>query len=871
MSAPSADYPALSASTSSSGYADGLGRRALAFDREDGTMLERLVVRAELSAFERSLRERIERVAAIDDERLARPRSIERGTDGALVVFSEFVPGSRLSDVLETTAQQGTVPGVEVALGYLLDVLPALCGLHAGAGFAHGAISPGRTVLTPGGQVVLLDGVFGEAIARLRYGRRRLWREFGIAMPAAAGPPRFDAASDIAQAVLSSVMLVLGRSIGADEYPDAIPSLLVEVVDVAQISGSGEFAAALQRFLQRSLPLPGRRPYVAVDDALIDVRDLVRSIGLDVCRRALVEFIEQVDSGGHVSSIADAPLFEDSFDAETLFSDNGDDDESPLEMDLDLDAASPDDEGQIYDLNASEKEEFSEPLAAEPPREEPILESWSEPDATVAERSYVRTPVLDETIETTFPTDSPLEESPVEESRVEDPIVDDDSTAFPELDAETTEGTGSRRKRSRSARSRKDKLSSTARPQPAPPPPEPAAPAPVPKPAHGAWLVEPGRAAAFEPPVPEYTGPPDPPPVFAAVPPAPSVPQVVAPPPPPQDVAPPPVPRQIVPSPGPPIAHVPFPPITVPVAAVPAPAIQTLKLKADSPTAYAPPRKSRPDAIEDLYSPRILEPAPVQESSGFPMKLAGAAMILMVVGVVAGRACLSNRSAPPPTAAESESAPAAAAPAPMIAPKTGRIQIQTQPPGARVLLDGKHVGESPLNLEAPPGRHTLTLASASGSVRRTVRVETGKTLSLDIPIFSGWVDIVAPFILDVSENGQSIGTTEQSRVMLRPGRHELTLSNRELDYTLTQTVEIEPGDVKTLTLNPLGTVNLNATPWAEVWIDGKKIGETPLANLPVTLGTREIVFKHPQFGERRVTATVRASAPVAVTIDMSKQ
>jgi hypothetical protein len=125
MSAPSADFPALGASTSSSGYCDGLGRRALAFDREDGTMLERLVVRAELSAFERSLRDRLERLAGLDDERLARPRSIERSHDGALVVLSEFVPGSRLSDLLDSTAYEGTVPGVDVALGFLLDVPPS--------------------------------------------------------------------------------------------------------------------------------------------------------------------------------------------------------------------------------------------------------------------------------------------------------------------------------------------------------------------------------------------------------------------------------------------------------------------------------------------------------------------------------------------------------------------------------------------------------------------------------------------------------------------------------------------------------------------------------------------------------------------------
>jgi serine/threonine-protein kinase len=139
-----------------------------------------------------------------------------------------------------------------------------------------------------------------------------------------------------------------------------------------------------------------------------------------------------------------------------------------------------------------------------------------------------------------------------------------------------------------------------------------------------------------------------------------------------------------------------------------------------------------------------------------------------------------------------------------------------------------------------------------------------------VPIYSGWVDVVAPIILDVAEDGKSIGNTEQNRLLLRPGRHELTFSNRDLDYTSTHTVEIEPGEVKTLTIDPRGTANLNASPWAEVWVNGKKVGDTPLANLQLPLGTHELVFRHPQFGERRVTTTIRANAPVAVSVDMSK-
>ncbi len=202
MPAPITELLALGASTTSSGFADGLGRRALAFDREEGTMLERLTVRPELAAFEGMLRERLERVAAIEDERIARPRSVEHDSDGALVVVSEFVPGSRLSDLLDIAAEQGAAPGLDAAFGYLLDVLPALCGLHAGAGFAHGTIAPSRTILTPAGQVVLLDGIYGGALAHLGYTRRKLLDAIRRGLPTAAGAPKFDVDADIGQVVL---------------------------------------------------------------------------------------------------------------------------------------------------------------------------------------------------------------------------------------------------------------------------------------------------------------------------------------------------------------------------------------------------------------------------------------------------------------------------------------------------------------------------------------------------------------------------------------------------------------------------------------------------------------------------------------------
>src|SRR4051812_39064154 len=184
---------------SSSGYEDGLGRRVLAFDRESGEMRERLRLRPELRAFAKSLNERVPVVAAIEDERFARPRAVEPQPDGRLIVVSDYIAGRRLADVLDAAADQGIVAGLDAGLGLLLELLPALSLLHD-AGITHGAIAPGRVVVTAAGQVVLVDTIYAEALERLQLTRKRLWTELRLAFPSTAGAPRFDKASDITQA-----------------------------------------------------------------------------------------------------------------------------------------------------------------------------------------------------------------------------------------------------------------------------------------------------------------------------------------------------------------------------------------------------------------------------------------------------------------------------------------------------------------------------------------------------------------------------------------------------------------------------------------------------------------------------------------------
>ncbi len=210
-------------------------------------------------------------------------------------------------------------------------------------------------------------------------------------------------------------------------------------------------------------------------------------------------------------------------------------------------------------------------------------------------------------------------------------------------------------------------------------------------------------------------------------------------------------------------------------------------------------------------------------------------------------------------------------------PLTGQLAVQSDPAGATVVVDGVVRGVAPLTVsDLSPGDHQVELRSEGASARHTVTVQAGGTASLLAPLgaapggpVSGWVAVKAPFTLEIREQGRLLGNTDTDRIMMASGRHELELVSDAIGYRSTRVVTVAPGKVSSLALDlPQGAVNLNASPWAEVWIDGQRVGETPIGNLAVPIGPHEIVFKHPQFGEKRHAISVTQGAPVRLSVSM---
>ncbi len=1182
MSAPPLHTPAT---LSASGYEDGLGRRTLIFDREYGVMLERLGLRPELAAFEDALKARLSRLATIEDERVARVRTIETDPDsGVLTVVSEFVAGQRLCDLLDSAASLGRdenpTPSVDVALGFLLDVLPALAALHATTGLTHGALGPGRMVLTAAGQVVLLDALFGNALERLRFSRARLWSDLRIAMPHGEPSGRFDIAADIAQVTLCGVALAVGRPLGDGDYPEGLPALLTEVVEIAQIRGSAVFASGLQRVLQRTLPLPGQRPYGTADEALTELQRVIhQEMGAAQCLSALTEFGALMSRTAAPPPRAAAPTTAAMARPLVARPTPSNDAEIEIALDEELEMAARD---EVIELSpvvempvvtrskspAKPAPRLSPKLAAKPvagkepfvvapppialapspiapPRPRPVEVA---PAARLAPIQEIQPVPQPKQVKATAQPPAPTVKSAGAPARmvsgpvppavisapvpVAIPLVVAARRASSEPQAPSVAAPPSQAASARVEPSQASVISTApdvpafeadAQPQalpqvletssqpaaeavlPAPPPAAPAPPVLAPPPQAAAIVETLGNASSAVvelPPQPVAAlvpPPPEPPAEPVSAPPPPAVPvveahaavqpaivepsakpvSVVAEPPPQPTVTasaqqravavvetptvavvaqPPAEPAAVVAEPtpeptvtapaqqpvvvvvetptvhlvaeppaeavtiapavvlgaAPVVSHLPMPvvavalpmpaasepattpphedqasatsrrkrlrgskakrdklrsnsvtrdklrsngaPLPAPVAqprpvappppvvaapaAVPAPLRQTsspametvwqappipppvpeprriaaplpppivpmradtlwqppttqvtlapmaatatvqapvgatVRLKVEPPTGYTPvsPRRVDPRNAWANVGPPGHIAGRDEGPSPFPWKLAAAVILVMVVGVGAGRAYLPDRV---PDITPMLPILERAAPSVVLAPPTSRtagtLVLETQPAGARVLLDGKLAGQTPLTIEeVPPGRHIVTFITSGGAVKRTVRVEAGKSTALDVPVFSGWVAVFAPVVLDIAENGRSIGNTEQSRLLLSPGTHVLTFSNRELGFSAEQTVDIEAGEERAVTLDPRGTLSLNAQPWAEIWIDGKKAGETPLANLSVPIGTRDVVFKHPDFGERRLTAIVTAKGPTALGVDFTK-
>jgi hypothetical protein len=186
--------------------------------------------------------------------------------------------------------------------------------------------------------------------------------------------------------------------------------------------------------------------------------------------------------------------------------------------------------------------------------------------------------------------------------------------------------------------------------------------------------------------------------------------------------------------------------------------------------------------------------------------------------------------------------------------RDGRLVIESDPPGAEVWLDGQYLGTTPLSVMSSAGERSLRIGALGTSRTMKVDVASGQVTHArvnfvrisDPPIPAAPIPSVVPPAPPASAPHMPATGKESAR--LRPA-------------------SIEPLTSVFPTL-PRGRLAIRAEPWAEVWLDGRHLGETPLVEVAADLGLHEVVLRHPDLGERRTQVRVAADAPAQITVDL---
>jgi serine/threonine protein kinase len=218
-------------------------------------------------------------------------------------------------------------------------------------------------------------------------------------------------------------------------------------------------------------------------------------------------------------------------------------------------------------------------------------------------------------------------------------------------------------------------------------------------------------------------------------------------------------------------------------------------------------------------------------------------------------------------------------------PVTVPITVESLQDGDSVVVDGKLVGVTPMKVDIGPSVRSIEIVPS---------VQDKPVFSTPSPVVaapeppatspaaaaiaaaaarqkSGGLKINSAIDIQVLEGDRVLGSSADGPIVASAGRHEFDFINPAFGFRSRQQVEIRSGQIINLNVTPPGgRVSVNAIPWAQVFINGNLVGETPLANVPMPVGEHQLLFRHPQYGDRSEKFIVRSGALTRVSATLGQ-
>jgi hypothetical protein len=191
-------------------------------------------------------------------------------------------------------------------------------------------------------------------------------------------------------------------------------------------------------------------------------------------------------------------------------------------------------------------------------------------------------------------------------------------------------------------------------------------------------------------------------------------------------------------------------------------------------------------------------------------------------------------------------------------------------------------GEETPALSVPADTPTVPAAPAKAPARRAAaakkpasdpKAANAQAVDAKAPdaLTVGFLTIYSRIPLEISSGGRSLGTTEDGQLVMTAGSHEVVLVNDRFRFRTVVQIGVEPGKNTAYTVAlPSGSVQVDTTPGAEVWVEGERVGVAPLAEIAVPIGTREVTVRHPELGERSQSVEVAVGQTAHVSVLLAR-
>lgn len=206
---------------------------------------------------------------------------------------------------------------------------------------------------------------------------------------------------------------------------------------------------------------------------------------------------------------------------------------------------------------------------------------------------------------------------------------------------------------------------------------------------------------------------------------------------------------------------------------------------------------------------------------------------------------------------------------PNLSPLQGELEINSSPEGAAVSIDGETQGQTPLTLSLVGGAYKVEVSKAgfdpSTEQLELTQAEPRLSRLYRLAAKSAGVTVnLQPAGGTLTLNG--INVNPQGKIRLRAGQESVLRYQKPGYFSQSQTLTLEAEETRHLDFSlkqEMGTLEVTASKAAEVFINGKKVGDTPFETRLIAI-PHQIEIRAPGYRTIRQTVTPKASNTATV-------